>query len=78
MVELKRIYSLNIMAYIIANGIDTYQLVQDEEQPGKYYMVVEQDITEVKNLYKNDMFLQKYLQSFKILKKEIANRRWSV
>jgi len=75
MVDKKRIYSVNLMAYLISQGINDYDLVEDEDKPGKYYMVVGQDISELKSTYKNDKNLHKFLNSFKFVRKEILKRK---
>ncbi|HBI37941.1 MAG TPA: hypothetical protein DDY71_09880 [Spirochaetia bacterium] len=71
----KRIYSVNLMAYLVSNGVTDYELIEDEDTPGKYYMTVHSNISELKSTYKNDVNLHKFLSGFKFIRKEIMKRK---
>jgi hypothetical protein len=74
---MKKIYSLNLAAWLVSQGYN-YHLHEDEDTPGKYYFVFENDVTEAKEEYKRNRGLQKFLNTYKQLKKEIFNLRNTV
>lgn len=67
--EEKRIYSLNLLAYLIANGIEPI-LCKDKEN-GKIYGVVQEDIGKKINEYKNDRDLHWFLDAYNFLRNKI-------
>lgn len=70
---MKRVYSLNLAAYLISNGNFKYNIVRDEDNLNKFYLVFDEDIGDLKQKYKQDVELQKFLKCFKELKLAIRN-----
>ncbi|MCF8020986.1 MAG: hypothetical protein K9L62_16530 [Vallitaleaceae bacterium] len=67
-----RIYSLNLCAYILANAPYVgLRFVQDKDKNYIYYGVVDEDISDIKDRYKADVMLHRFLQCFKDIKYEI-------
>jgi hypothetical protein len=72
---MSRIYSLNLAAYVLNELNCDYNLHEDEDKPGKYYVQFDRDISEVKEKYRNDVKLHQYLNTFRYLKMAITDKR---
>lgn len=67
--EDKRIYSLNKIAYLIANDIqDVIWGIDDND---KCYIVVNDDITKCLDKYRTDIFLHAFLGAYAEVRRKI-------
>ncbi|MDK2800583.1 MAG: hypothetical protein PWQ70_2202 [Clostridiales bacterium] len=67
MTEQKRLYSLNLAAYLLCKGFNNYKIFKDAET-NKYYFIFPQSpkIAEAIKKYKNgEKELHKFLQAYK-------------
>ena len=68
MQESRRIYSLNIIAYLAMNNIEFKLLIDNDN---KVYAIVENDITDLLEEYKNDKELHLFLNAYKKIREFI-------
>lgn len=64
----RKIYSLNILAYLVSK--DTV-IVWGKDNNNKYYGTVEEDVSSLLAEYKNNVELQKFLHSYRIIRQQI-------
>lgn len=66
----KKIYSLNVIAYLLARDI---QIELKRDADNKIFAVVENDISDLLEEYKNNDFLQKFLHSYSMIRKRMKD-----
>lgn len=64
----RKVYSLNKIAYLISAGANV-ELVLDDNN--KCYGLIAEDITDLLEQYKNNVELQKFLHSYRIIRQQI-------
>ena len=67
---MRRIYSLNLAAYLLNHGLRYLSIEQDEDIPDKKYFLFEESeqVEKLVNDYKNNQDLKKFIKSYKELK----------
>jgi hypothetical protein len=70
----KRIYSLNLVAYLKMNGFDEVKIGIDEVN-SKVYYVFDEDLSNEIERYKGSIELQNFLHSFKLVRSAISTLR---
>ena len=63
----KRIFSINKIAYLLAHNVDVNWGIDDR----LVYVTVDKNISDLLMQYKNDKELQKFLNSFHMIKNKI-------
>ncbi len=66
--EDRKIYSLNRIAYLIANNVDV-QLFKDDDD--KIYAIVEEDVSRLFDNYNKDVALHSFLGAYRELRYKI-------
>lgn len=72
MEENRRLYSLNLVAYLYSKGYQASVIGRDEVT-SKAFFIFSQDLTDVIKQYKLNRELQLFLHSFNILRAEIRD-----
>ncbi|CAK7084308.1 DUF5659 domain-containing protein [Tissierella sp.] len=68
----RKIYSLNLAAYIYKSGME-YTVHKDLEKEGLKYFSFNTDVTEVIEEYKQNRELQDFIRCYKKIKDDIHN-----
>ena len=64
----RKIYSLNILAYLVSKDI---VIVWGKDNNNKYYGTVADDVSSLLAEYKSNVELQKFLHSYRIIRQQI-------
>jgi hypothetical protein len=64
----RRIYSLNIIAYLVSKNI---VIAWGKDDNNNYYGTVEEDVSSLLTEYKSNVELQKFLHSYRIIRQQI-------
>ena len=68
----RKVYSLNKLAYLISAGAEV-ELVLDDNN--KCYGIIEEEITDLLEQYKNNIELHKFLNAYKEIRNFIKNNK---
>ncbi len=66
----RKIYSLNLAAYIYKSGRE-YTVHNDLEKEGLKYFTFKEDVTEIIEQYKQNRELQEFIRCYKKVKEDI-------
>jgi len=71
-------FSPNLMAYLLCHGVDfdDCELLESDRKKGEYYMQIRYDISELKEQYKNDEELHRFLGAYKFVRNEMNKKRY--
>jgi len=74
MYKKRKIYALNKIAYILAHNVEPIEIGLDEESDFVYYVFdTSNEIYDIINKYKEDEFINKFINSYSNVIKEIKS-----
>lgn len=68
----RKVYSLNKIAYLISAGAEVELVLDDND---KCYGIIKDDVTDLLEQYYNNSALQKFLHSYKEIRKFIKDNK---